>query len=119
MVTSALRHRLFPGSRAELFVAQKTALLKYRPWMRFSAGLHAVAEARLATRPLLFAHFKYNAAFRAKALAEVSRRQHFNNAEEYRKYLALVSEGRDSLYDPAVSVPFDESPFVQRLCSRG
>ncbi|HHX88719.1 MAG TPA: hypothetical protein GX700_02920, partial [Paracoccus sp.] len=42
VVTSALRHRLLPGSRAELFVAQKTALLKYRPWMRFSAGLHAV-----------------------------------------------------------------------------
>jgi len=116
VVTSALRHRLLPGSRAELFVAQKTALLKYRPWMRFSAGLHAVAEAKLATRPLFFAHFKYNAAFRAKALAEVSRRQHFNNAEEYRKYLALVSEGRDSLYDPAVSVPFEQCSFVRRAC---
>ncbi|WP_333828171.1 glycosyltransferase family 2 protein [Pararhodobacter sp.] len=116
VVTSALRHRLLPGSRAELFVAQKTALLKYRPWMRFSAGLHAVAEAKLATRPLFFAHFKYNAAFRAKALAEVSRRQHFNNAEEYRKYLALVSEGRDSLFDPAVSVPFSECGFVRKVC---
>ncbi len=114
VVTSALRHRLLPGSRAELFVAQKTALLKYRPWMRFSAGLHAVAEAKLAKRPLFFAHFKYNAAFRAKALAEVSRRQHFNNAEEYRKYLALVSEGRDSLFDPAVSVPFQECLFVRQ-----
>lgn len=119
VVTSTLRHRLLPGSRAELFVAQKTALLKYRPWMRFSAGLHAVAEAKLATRPLFFAHFKYNAAFRAKALAEVSRRQHFNNAEEYRKYLALVSEGRDSLFDPAVSVPFDQCAFVRRVCGEG
>lgn len=117
VVTSALRHRLLPGSRAELFVAQKTALLKYRPWMRLSAGLHAVAEAKLATRPLFFAHFKYNAAFRAKALAEVSRRQHFNNAEEYRKYLALVSEGRDSLFDPAVSVPFAQCGYVRALCS--
>ncbi|MCC5969916.1 MAG: glycosyltransferase family 2 protein [Pararhodobacter sp.] len=116
VVTSALRHRLLPGSRAELFVAQKTALLKYRPWMRFSAGLHAVAEVKLATRPLFFAHFKYNAAFRAKALAEVSRRQHFNNAEEYRKYLALVSEGRDSLFEPAVSVPFDQCSFVRQVC---
>lgn len=119
VITSALRHRLLPGSRAELFVAQKTALLKYRPWMRFSAGLHSVAEVQLATRPLFFAHFKYNAAFRAKALAEVSRRQHFNNAEEYRKYLELVSEGRDSLFDPAVSVPFDRCAFVRQACGEG
>ncbi|KPQ06852.1 MAG: Glycosyl transferase family 2/Galactosyltransferase [Rhodobacteraceae bacterium HLUCCA12] len=116
VVTSALRHRLLPGSRAELFVAQKIALLKYRPWMRFSAGLHAVAEARLAKSALFFAHFKYNAAFRAKALAEVGRRQHFNNAEEYRKYLALIAEGRDPLYDPDVSVPFDQCAFVRRVC---
>ncbi|WP_164736700.1 glycosyltransferase family 2 protein [Pararhodobacter zhoushanensis] len=115
--TSALRHRLLPGSRAELFVAQKIALLKYRPWMRLSAGLHFVADTKLARRALIFAHFKYNAAFRAKALAEVARRQHFNNAEEYRKYLALVSEGRDVIYDPEVSVPWDQSEFVRRVCA--
>ncbi|MCW1931502.1 glycosyltransferase family 2 protein [Pararhodobacter zhoushanensis] len=117
--TSALRHRLMPGSRAELFVAQKIALLKYRPWMRLSAGLHFVADTKLARRALIFAHFKYNAAFRAKALAEVARRQHFNNAEEYRKYLALVSEGRDVIYDPDVSVPWDQAEFVRRVCAGG
>lgn len=114
--TSALRHRLIPGSRAELFVAQKIALLKYRPWMRLSAGLHFVSDVRLARRDLLFAHFKYNAAFRAKAQAEVARRQHFNNAEEYRKYLALVSEGREVIFDPEVSVPWRQADFVRRVC---
>ncbi|MCC5999678.1 MAG: glycosyltransferase family 2 protein [Pararhodobacter sp.] len=113
--TSALRHRLIPGSRAELFVAQKYALLKYRPWMRPSDGLHFVAGVQVAPRDLLFAHFKYNAAFRAKAVDEVSRRQHFNNAEEYRKYLALVSEGREVIHDPAVSVPWQACTFVQRI----
>ena len=113
--TSALRHRLIPGARSDLFVAQKIALLKYRPWMRLSAGLHFVADARLAPRDLIFAHFKYNAAFHAKARAEVARRQHFNNAEEYRKYLAVVSEGRDVIHDPAISVPWDQAPFVRRL----
>ncbi|WP_417628430.1 hypothetical protein, partial [Pararhodobacter aggregans] len=88
------------------------------PWMRLSAGLHFVADARLAPRDLLFAHFKYNAAFHAKALTEVARRQHFNNAEEYRKYLAVVSEGRDVIHDPAVSVPWDQAPFVRRLLAR-
>lgn len=114
--TSALRHRLIPGSRADLFVAQKYALLKYQPWMQLSAGLHFVANIELASRELFFAHFKYNAAFRAKAEAEVARQQHFNDAEEYRKYLALVSEGRDVVFDPAISVPWRDCDFVrQRL----
>ncbi|MCC5988262.1 MAG: glycosyltransferase family 2 protein [Pararhodobacter sp.] len=112
--TSALRHRLIAGSRAELFVAQKFALLKYRPWMRLSAGLHFVADIRCARRDLVFAHFKYNAAFRAKAVAEAARQQHFNNAEEYRNYLALVSEGREAVFDPAISVPWRECDFVRR-----
>ena len=111
--TSALRHRLIPGSRSDLFVAQKYALLKYMPWMRLSAGLHFVANLDVAQRELFFGHFKYNAAFRAKAQAEVGRKQHYNDAEEYRKYLALVSEGRDVVYDPAVSVRWHEAKFVR------
>lgn len=111
--TSAVRHRLIPGSRAELFVAQKLALLKYTPWLRLSAGLHYVAGARLARRELFFGHFKYNAQFPAKARAEVARRQHFNDAEEYRKYLGLLSEGRDLVHDPEISVPWQSSAFVR------
>lgn len=117
--TSGLRHRLIPGSRPELFVAQKLALLRYRPWMRLTEGLHYVGGVRLAARELLLAHFKYNAAFRAKAEAEVARRQHFNDAEEYRKYLALVSEGRETIHDPALSVAWTESGFVRHLLATG
>jgi hypothetical protein len=117
--TSGLRHRLIPGSRPELFVAQKVALLRYRPWMRLTEGLHYVAGTRLAPREMLLAHFKYTAAFRAKAEAEVARRQHFNDAEEYRKYLALVSEGRETIFDPALSLPWTDSAFVRHLMARG
>ena len=117
--TSATRHRLLPGSRPELFVAQKIALLRYRPWMRLTDGLHYVGETRLSPRALLFGHFKYTAAFRAKAVAEVARGQHFNNAEEYRKYLDLITEGRDQIHDPAVSVHWTESPFVQAILTTG
>lgn len=112
--TSALRHRLIPGSRQNLFVAQKLALLRYQPWMNLSAGLHFVGDAQIAPRELLFAHFKYNADFRRKAEAEVARGQHFNDAEEYRKYLALVCEGRSVVYDPQLSRPWTEVPFVKR-----
>jgi hypothetical protein len=111
--TSALRHRLIPGSSPNLFVAQKLALLRYHPFMRLSAGLHFVGDARLAPRDLIFGHFKYNADFRRKALAEVARGQHWGNAEEYRKYLALVSEGREQIYDPARALPWHDIPFVR------
>jgi hypothetical protein len=117
--TSATRHRLLPGSRAELFVAQKIALLRYRPWMRLSDGLHYVAETRLSPRALLFGHFKYNAAFREKAVTEVSRGQHFNNSEEYRKYLDLIAEGRETLFDPSTSVHWTQSDFVRAVLATG
>lgn len=118
-VTSNLRHRLMehmgqPAAR-NLFVAQKFALMRYQPWMQFSAGLHYATGGKVAERPLAFAHFKYNAQFHAKAQAEVARGQHFNSAEEYRKYLALLSEGRDTLFDPDVSVPLADCPFVQDM----
>lgn len=116
--TSALRHRLIPGARRDLFVAQKIALLKYRPWMRLSAGLHFASDVQLAKRELLFAHFKYNADFYRKAQAEVTRRQHFNDAEEYQKYLALLSEGRDIIFENGVSVPWAKSPFVRNLLAK-
>ena len=55
---------------------------------------------------------------RAKAETEVARQQHFNDAEEYRKYLALVSEGRDVVFDPEVSVRWDECAFVRDRLAR-
>nr|WP_269780354.1 glycosyltransferase family 2 protein [Methylobacterium sp. Leaf118] len=113
--TSSLRHRLLPGSPRSLFVAQKIALLKYKPWMRLSAGLHYAAEVDVSDEAMLFAHFKYNSSFRAKALREVQRGQHFNNAEEYRKYAALMAEGRDRIYDPSVSVHWEHCDFVQGI----
>ncbi len=115
--TSALRHRLIPGSSPNLFVAQKLALLRYQPWMRLSAGLHFVSDTKIASRDLLFAHFKYNADFRRKVQAEVLRGQHFNDAEEYHKYQALMSEGRSQIHDPDLSMPWAQVPFVKRLLS--
>lgn len=116
-VTSGLRHRLMPGSRPELFVAQKMALLRYRPWMRLSAGLHYVAGVQAARGDLLLAHVKYTATFRAKVQAEARRGQHFNGAEEYRRYHALMAEGQEVLWDASLSVPWRAVPEVQRMLS--
>jgi hypothetical protein len=40
---------------------------------------------------------------------EVARRQHFNNAEEYRKYRALWAEARGMMFDPAHSRRYEDS----------
>lgn len=91
---SGLRHRLIPDSAPNFYTAQKVAVLRYQPWVRLSEGLHYVSNRRLAAAPACFAHFKYHAGFRQKVLQEVARGQHFNGAEEYRKYLAMLSEAQ-------------------------
>lgn len=122
-VTSALRHRLMAQAgapaRANLFVAQKYALLRYHPFLQLSAGLHYIRGARVAAPALGFGHFKYHAEFHAKARTEAARGQHFNNAEEYRKYQTLLAEGRDSLFDPTQSVRLEDCAFLQQLCQLG
>ena len=109
---SKFRYPAILSTSPGVFSNPKLALVKYRPWMRFSDGLHYVSDMKVAKRELLFGHFKYNADFRRKAQAEVARRQHFNNAEEYQKYLAVLSEGRDVIFDPSVSIYWTDCGFV-------
>ena len=111
--TSSLRHRLIPGSRSELFVSEKVALFKYKPWMRFTVSMHYAAGVKLAKQSVLLAHFKYNSEFRQKAIREIKRGQYFNNSEEYKKYVDLISEGRDTIYNPETSVPWRQCREVR------
>ncbi|PSL17574.1 glycosyltransferase family 2 protein [Shimia abyssi] len=113
--TSATRHRLFPDARPNLFLAQKIALLKYKPWMQLSAGLHYAADITLAQRDLLFWHFKYHARFLEKIHEEVNRNQHFNNAEEYRRYQNRLSGSTDTIYQAHLSCRWHESTDVQDI----
>lgn len=115
VVTSALRHRLIPHSRRELFVSEKVALIKYAPWMRLSLSMHFMAEANLCPEPNILAHFKYNSEFLEKARREAKRGQYFNNGEEYKKYLALMSEGREVVFDPAASVHWRDCKVFQEV----
>jgi hypothetical protein len=71
---------LIPHSPPNAFTAQKTALLRWRPWMRLSEGLHYVAGVRPAPEALFLGHYKYHAGFREKVLREVERQQHFDAA---------------------------------------
>lgn len=113
--TSAARHRLMPGSPPNLFVAQKYPLIRYRSGMRFSTSLHYATGTDIPNQSLLFAHFKYHAEFAAKVEREIERAQYFNNALEYRKYRALVAEGRDALFCEDVSIHWRDCSVVQSL----
>lgn len=113
--TSSLRHRLIPGSRPDLFVAEKVALIKYKPWMRFSVSIHYATEVTLAPEAMILCHFKYNSEFRSKAVREIKRGQYFNNAEEYKKYVEILMEGRDVIYDPSVSTHWRECEEIVAL----
>jgi len=106
---SAVRHRLLPDSPPNHYTAQKLPLLRYHAGVRFSEGLHYAAGLQPATQPLFFAHFKYHKGFRAKVEEEVARKQHYNDAEEYRKYRALWTEARGMMFDPAVSRRYTDS----------
>lgn len=100
---SSVRHRLLPGSPPNHYTSQKVPLVRYRPGLRWSEGLHYAAGVRRAPEPMFLAHFKYHRGFRAKVEEEVARKQHYNDAEEYRKYRALWAEARGMMFDPAVS----------------
>ena len=106
---SNARHRLLPGSPPNHYTAQKVPLLRYHPFVRWSEGLHYAAGVQRAPEPLFLAHFKYHRGFRAKVEEEVARKQHYNDAEEYRKYRALWDEARGMMFDPAVSRRYVDS----------
>jgi hypothetical protein len=90
---SALRHRIMPNSNPTLFMSQKYCLFRYFPWVHLSEGLHYAANINVSGKPTYFAHFKYHSGFKDKIVEEVRRKQHFNGAEEYRRYQALLAEG--------------------------
>ncbi|EIC22588.1 glycosyltransferase family 2 protein [Thiorhodovibrio frisius] len=90
---SALRHRLLPEAAPNAFTAQKYALVRYRPWMRYAQGLHDVANARVGDLGLRLLHFKYHAGFRERVRVEIERGQHFDGAREYQGYWGMERGG--------------------------
>ena len=116
---SALRHRLIPHSPPNAFTAQKIALLRYRPWVRLSEGLHYATGLAPAAEPLFFGHYKYHAGFREKVLLEIERRQHYDGASEYAQYTAMIADPEASLFAPDVSVALTDSRTLPAQAARG
>ena len=109
---NGLRHRIAP-SRINAYVSQKYALFRYQPWMRLTEGIHYASNMKLSTDPVYFAHFKYHAGFKKKVLAEIKRNQHFNGAEEYRRYASMLAEGHGGFGKESITAKYhDSTSFV-------
>jgi len=105
---NGLRHRIAP-SRINAYVSQKYALFRYMPWLRLSEGVHYAANMHVGATPAFFAHFKYHAGFKAKVLTEVRRKQHYNGAEEYKRYEAMLAEGSGAFGSNTLSARYESS----------
>jgi len=104
---SSLRHRIDSQAEPNAFVSQKYALVKYQPWMRFSQGIHYAAGVSVSEQTACFAHFKYHADFSKKIEAEIARKQHYDDAKEYKRYAAMLAEGRGCFGDKKFSDIFN------------
>ena len=104
---SAVRHRLMPHSAPWGFTSQKVALFKFNPLMSFSEGFHFGTGMRISPDPIAFLHYKFSAAFAAKARREALRGQHFGGGSEYAAYLKLIENGLTSLWQDGLSECLD------------
>ena len=113
--SSNLRHRLAPHSEPHAYVSQKYALFRYYPWLRLSQGIHYQSGMKVCEAPAYLAHFKYHAGFKEKVMVEVRRKQHYNNALEYNRYLQLLAEREGGFGDPDISVKYQNSKSLCNL----
>jgi hypothetical protein len=114
---NGLRHRIAP-SRINAYVSQKYALFKYYPWVRLCEGVHYAANLNAASSSGFFAHFKYHAGFKDKVELEVKRKQHFNGAEEYRKYAGMIAEMSGGFGSVEVSEKYIDSQSFVKMARR-
>lgn len=100
---SSLRHRITPLAEPHSFTAQKYGLLRYKPWIRLSQGIHDISGVKVASQHAWFAHIKYHAGFKEKVESEIRRGQHFDNAREYRRYAEILAESKGGFGEATLS----------------
>ncbi|MBD9529378.1 hypothetical protein [Paracoccus sp. PAR01] len=99
------------------FNSQKTCILKYKPWMQLSAGLHDIGDAKIAETPAVLCHFKYHASFHKKVMDEIGRNQHFDDSAECRAYAEALGGGFNCFYSKEGSVRWDRAEIIKRTLS--
>ncbi|WP_319781506.1 glycosyltransferase family 2 protein [Oceanisphaera sp. IT1-181] len=105
---STLRHRLDVNAEPNAFTSQKYALVKYRPWIRVSQGIHDIAGIQLHSISTWFAHFKYHSGFKEKIEEEIKRKQHYDGAKEYQRYASMLAEVKGDFGNKNESIKFNK-----------
>ena len=111
--------RFSGGMRKRVFGVQacvsKVPLVKFRNSIALSAGAHLIQGARVADLRGALLHFKFLDDFTANVQREVGREQHWNYAEEYKGYSAVLSLERDLNFMSPISTKFISSSQLVTL----
>jgi hypothetical protein len=87
------------GMRYRLFntpvLLDKVGLIKYSTSMRLIPGQHGLTPAVFSELRGAMLHYKFLSDFHDRAVAEAARGEHWNAAEEYRKYAAILEAHGD------------------------
>jgi glycosyltransferase involved in cell wall biosynthesis len=102
--------RFLGGMRKRVFGVQacvsKVPLVKFRNSMALSPGAHLIQGARVADLRGALLHFKFLDDFTANVQREIGREQHWNNAQEYKGYSAVLSLEADLNFMSPISKKF-------------
>ena len=111
--TNLLRQRLSNEFNFNIFACQKGYIFNNKFGLSFSHGLHDV-NGTYQDYNLYLAHFKFINDFQEKIQTEVKRKEHWNNAQEYKIYSDNI-EKYLNLYSEKFSMKFDEKIFFKEL----
>lgn len=111
--------RLLGGMRKRVFdieaCVSKVPLVKFRNSIALSAGAHFIQGARVADLRGALLHFKFLDDFVANAQKEVAREQHWNKAQEYKGYVAVLSRDPNLNFMSSISERFVSSSQLVAL----
>ena len=112
--------RFFADTPDRAPALNKVPLVHWRKGLRYESSMHHLNDPALnctvlghpeAVSGVLF-HFKYVNLLQQKAAEEIQRGEHYAGSQEYKAYL---DAGDAVLFDPMLSVRFENSEQMQRL----
>jgi hypothetical protein len=111
--------RMYGGMRKRVFgidpCLSKFSLFKFNNKMFIGGGAHFIEGARIADIRGALLHFKYLNDFPDKVREEVSRKEHWDKAAEYRAYLQALDNDSHLKLHSSSSIKFIDSVQLIRL----
>lgn len=111
---------LLGGARDRVFKVtpclNKIPLIKYNPNITLYPGFHFAEGVSFALNVGALLHFKFFSSFYSYVKQEAERKQHWDSGIEYIAYCKSLSQNPEiSLYDPTISIPYEDSSTLVRL----